>query len=125
MAATAEQKLRELSAIIRKTARELAPLQEQGGIEETLKWGQQSFLPKRRGIGTTIRIDQANDQEVALYVHCQTTLVDTYRSLFSELKFEGNRVVLFPIDKPLPKETIRVCVTEALLYHHNKKLRAS
>src|SRR5262245_1927273 len=48
-----------------------------GALEETLKWGQPSYLTVETGSGSTIRIDQmkpAADQ-VAIYFHCQTNLV--------------------------------------------------
>ncbi len=124
MVSAADKKLAELAEIIQETATELSVLVASGGLQETLKWGQRSFLPKKGGVGTTVRIAQASDTEVAMYVHCQTTLVDTYRSLFPELAYEGNRAVLFAVDEPLPRESIPICVTEALLYHYNKKQRA-
>ncbi len=109
-----------LATQIRKTAVQLDEVTE---LVETQKWGQQSFLPKKPRVGTTIRIDQHDDSHVAMYVHCQTTLVDTYRSLFPELTYEGNRAVLFNVNEPLPKDTIDVLVEEALLYHVNKRKR--
>src|SRR6201995_5053278 len=45
-----------------------------GALEETLKWGQPSYLTAATGSGSTIRIDQvkpATDQ-YAVYFHCQT-----------------------------------------------------
>src|SRR5438445_2223082 len=52
-----------------------------GRIEETLKWGQPSYLTVNPRSGSTIRIDQVPPGGYALYVHCQTNLVATFREL--------------------------------------------
>ncbi|TKW79649.1 MAG: DUF1801 domain-containing protein, partial [Bradyrhizobium icense] len=50
-----------------------------GRIEEALKWGQPSYLTPETGSGSTIRIDRVKkaDNQVAVFFHCQTDLVDT------------------------------------------------
>ena len=111
----------QLAQIIRDTADQLP---ETGGLEETFKWGQRSFLPKKNRVGTTVRIDQYGGDQVAMYVHCQTTLVDSFRAMYPELNYEGKRAVIFNAKKKLPRDTISVLVEEALLYHVNKKKRA-
>ena len=113
--------LDQLAKIIRDTAKELP---ETGGLEETFKWGQRSFLPKKNRVGTTVRIDDHSEGQVAMYVHCQTTLVDSYRAMYPELNYEGKRAVIFDKNKVLPQDTISVLVEEALLYHLYKKKRA-
>ena len=79
-----------------------------GEIEETLKWNEPAYLTKNKS-GTTIRIDwKANNPNyIGFYINCKTTLIDTYRSLFPELNYEGNRAILLPVDQPLPKDAIR------------------
>src|SRR6185436_187895 len=53
----------------------------EAGVEvvETLKWGQPSYLPARPRVGTTVRIDalKGSADGYAMYVHCQTTLMDS------------------------------------------------
>ena len=55
-----------------------------GDLEETLKWGQPAFLPKKKRVGATIRLGwSASDPDhCVLYVHCQTDLVGRYRQIF-------------------------------------------
>ena len=113
-----EQKLAQLAKLIHSVGKTLPEI---GELVETTKWDQQSFLPARPRIGTTVRIGQASDDEVAIYVHCQTTLVDTYRSLFPELNYQGNRAILFNAAQKLPSQEIKICVEAALLYHYNKR----
>jgi hypothetical protein len=94
-----------------------------GEIEETLKWGEPAYLTKKTKSGTTIRIDwkDKNPDQLAMYVSCNTSLIDSYRRRFDgKLTFEGNRAVTFPIDKPLPKDELMICMQMALLYHVNR-----
>ena len=96
-------------------------LPEIGELVETRKWDQQSFLPKKARVGTTVRIAAPSPTTVAMYVHCQTTLVDQWRGLFPELTFEGNRALVMDATAPLPLEALKVCVRSALLYHLAKR----
>jgi Pathogenicity locus/Domain of unknown function (DU1801) len=95
-----------------------------GAIEETLKWGQISYLTSETGSGSLIRLDQhgASSTEYALYFHCQTTLVDTFREQFrQQFKFEGNRCLVFEVRKAIPVKALRQCIELALTYHSAKK----
>ncbi|MEO1068585.1 MAG: DUF1801 domain-containing protein [Cyanobacteria bacterium J06638_6] len=93
-----------------------------GGVEETLKWGDPSYLPLKPRVGTTVRLGVFDDDTVALYVHCQTTLVETFRLRFGDqLSYSKHRAVLFDITKPLPEPEIRACVRMALCYHLDKR----
>jgi hypothetical protein len=97
-----------------------------GAIQETLKWGQPSYLTAETRSGSTIRIDRVKPQagedgeRCALYVHCQTTLVSTFRQLYRDaLTFGGNRSILLDTDRPLPKTELKHCIALALTYHRN------
>lgn len=97
-----------------------------GPLQETLKWGQPSYVTTKSGSGTTVRIDavKGDPRRYALYVNCQTDLVDTYRGLYSgELEFGGNRSILFDVDKPLAEPAVRHCIALALTYHLAKAKR--
>jgi hypothetical protein len=97
---------------------------EIGELAETLKWGQLSFLPKKARVGTTVRFDVSTKQpaRLAMYVNCQTSLVDTYRQLYPDaFQFEGNRAVTFAVDGDLPAQQLRHCIALALTYHLAKK----
>jgi hypothetical protein len=100
-----------------------AELPEVGRLEETLKWGEPAYLTPVTRSGTTIRMDwKSRAPEVcAVYFNCQTTLVDTFRSLFPDVfSFEGNRALLMPLDRPLPEDAVKTCIAAALTYHLNK-----
>ncbi len=94
-----------------------------GELEETLKWGEPAYLTSETKSGTTIRIDwkPKNPDQLAMYVHCNTSLIGTYRTMFGDdLTFEGNRAIVFPVDKPIPRKQLMICIQMALRYHLDK-----
>src|SRR5260370_41227412 len=98
-----------------------------GALQETLKWGQPSYLTAETKSGSTIRIDQVKStaNQYAVYFHCQTDLVETFRELYpKELSFGGNRSILLNAQAELPEAPLRHCVALALTYHLNKRKSA-
>ena len=94
-----------------------------GALEETLKWGQPSYLTPETKSGSTIRIDQVKPVpgQYAVYFHCQTNLVETFRELYPELRYEGNRAILLGAEDKVPEAELRHCVALALTYHLGKR----
>ncbi len=91
-------------------------------MDETLKWGEPSYLAKK---GSTIRIGwkQSSPDQYAMYFNCNTKLVETYREVYSDLfKYEGNRAIVFAVDEELPMDDLKQCITVALTYHTRKHL---
>jgi hypothetical protein len=93
-----------------------------GRIEEALKWGQPSYLTPETGSGTTVRIDAYPGGGVAVFVNCQTNLVETWKERYPELEYEGVRAVIHR-DGPFPDEALTHCIAMALTYHARKKHR--
>jgi hypothetical protein len=90
-----------------------------GPLEETLKWGEPAYVTAQSKSGSTIRIDRKRGEppRYAIYFHCRTTLVDTFRTLYpGELKFEGNRAIVFDLSERVPVNTLRACIRMALTY---------
>jgi hypothetical protein len=96
-------------------------------LQESLKWGQPSYLTTETKSGSTIRIDQVKPTpgQYALYFHCQTNLVETFRELYPELRYGGNRSILLDAKEKLPEAALRHCVALALTYHLNKRKTGS
>ena len=95
-----------------------------GALQETLKWGQPSYLTPQTKSGSTIRIDQVKSTTncYAAYFHCQTDLVATFRELYpTELSYGGNRSILLNTEEELPQAALRHCVALALTYHLNRR----
>ncbi|MEP2987982.1 MAG: DUF1801 domain-containing protein [Parasphingorhabdus sp.] len=112
-----KEKLFALRELILETADENPAV---GALEETLKWGEPSFLTSATKSGTTIRINRHNkdDGQYAMYVHCQTDLLDRYRQLYSDtLTLDGNRAVVFSVAEEPPLEAVKHCIAMALTYH--------
>ena len=95
-----------------------------GELEETLKWGQPSYLTKQSKSGSTVRLgrEKKTDGDYAIYFKCQTTLVPTFKELFkNKFRYEGNRAILFNVKDKIPVRDLSRCVEMALTYHLNKK----
>ena len=95
-----------------------------GAIEETLKWGEPSYLTVRPKSGTTIRINWHPDRpdDCSVYFHCQTNLISTCREFYPDLfAFEGNRRMSYAADDPPPDEALQHCLALALTYHRRKR----
>jgi Domain of unknown function (DU1801) len=113
-------KLLALRRLIFDTARNTP---EVGPLEETLRWGQPSYLTSQTKVGSTIRIDHVKpgDGRYAIYFHCQTDLVETFRELYPELSYGGNRSIFLSKDDELPEAALGHCIGLALTYHLSKR----
>ena len=111
-----------LRRLILETARDTNGV---GAIEEALKWGQPSYLTAETGSGSTIRIDgiKSAPDQYAVYFHCQTNLVETFRELYPKLRYGGNRSILLDAADDPPEAALRHCVALALTYHLNRRKR--
>jgi hypothetical protein len=90
-----------------------------GELQESLRWGEPAYLTARSTSGSTIRIGwkKSKPRQYAMYFNCQTTLVETFRRLFPlELKFEGNRAIVFDASDNVPMDSLGFCVAAALTY---------
>lgn len=118
---TIRTKLMTLRTMILETA---ASMNSVGPIKETLKWGQPSYLTAESSTGSTIRIDRVKpeDDRVAMYFHCQTDLVETFRELYpTQMEYGGNRSILFDGAAKVPEKALRHCIGLALTYHARKR----
>ncbi|MBE4368069.1 DUF1801 domain-containing protein [Vibrio parahaemolyticus] len=114
----ARVRLEELRNLVFQVASEL----ELGEVDETLKWGEPSYSVKT---GSPLRMDWKlkSPNSCYLFFNCQTKLIDTFRELYSdELVFQGNRVIVLSLSKPLPEKVIKSCLELALTYHQRKNL---
>jgi hypothetical protein len=56
-----------------------------------------------------------------MYIHCQTTLLDSYRHLYpDDFTFEGQRALIFRTGRPPPEPALKHCIALALTYHRAK-----
>ena len=90
-----------------------------GRLTETLKWGQPSYLTEETRSGSTVRIDRLKKGDgYAIYFHCGSGLVPTFRELYPDtFRFDGKRALLFEPGEPLPAAALRHCIGLALTHH--------
>ncbi len=112
-------KMLELRELVIDTAKEIEGI---SSLEETLKWGEPSYLTK---IGSTLRMDwkPKNPNQYAMYFKCTSKLVETFKLVFENtFAFEGNRAIVFKLDDQFPKKELKSCIKATLTYHKVKHL---
>jgi len=113
------KKIKHLRKLIIDTAKELEDVQD---LEETLKWGEPSYIAKK---GSTIRIDwkEKSPEQYAIYFKCTSRLVETFKPIFkNEFEFEGKRAIVFQMEDEVPEQELKSCIAAALRYHKVKHL---
>jgi hypothetical protein len=115
-------KLLYLRRLIYETA---AALDNVGEIEETLKWGEPSYLTPESKSGSTIRIawKESSKDHYSMFFKCTANLVPAFRDEFPHtFVFSGNRSIDFTATDRIPKRELKQCIALALTYHRNKEL---
>lgn len=103
-----------------------AMIEDVGELEETLKWGEPSYVTSQTKSGSTIRIDwkKSQPEQYAMYFNCKTTLVDTFKEIYADLfKYGDNRSIIFNVNDEIPVDELSDCIAIALTYRLNKKRR--
>lgn len=114
-----QDKMQYLRKLVIETAEETEGVST---LEETLKWGEPSFVTKK---GSTLRMDwkPKKPDQYAIYFKCTSRLVDTFRMVFPErFKYEGSRAIVFDINQKIPESELKECIKAALTYHKVKHL---
>ena len=112
-------KMLALRKLVVETAAEIDSI---SSLEETLKWGEPSYLVKG---GSTIRMDwkPQNPNQVAMYFKCTSKLVATFREVYEDtFEFEGTRAIVFQMDAPIPEAELKKCITAGLTYDKVKHI---
>ena len=89
-------------------------------LEETLKWGEPSYLTKH---GSTVRVDwkPKNPDQYAVYFKCTSKLVPTFKKIYGDIfTFERDRAIVFKMDEAIPVTQLKNCIRAALEYHRRK-----
>lgn len=111
------EKLVSIRNLIFETASEIPGV---GPLEETLKWGEPSYIPSQTKSGSMIRIHHYPSKpfDFGIYFICSTTLVKTFRELYPKtFKYNGNRCLEFMIDDTIPVDALKHCFKLALTYY--------
>ncbi len=112
-------KMMDLRQLIFDTA---AATEGVGELEETLRWGEPSYLTTKSKSGSIIRIHSKGPDQFAVYFHCQTDLVARFKKLYpGEFRYDGNRSITFDKQDNVPEHELSHCISLALTYHLDKK----
>ena len=113
------EKMQFLRQLVIETAEETDGVE---ALEETLKWGEPSFVTKN---GSTLRMDwkERTPGQYAMYFQCSSRLVDTFRMVFShQFRYEGKRAIVFQLNEKIPVQELKECIKASLIYHDVKHL---
>jgi hypothetical protein len=116
---TVKKQMLHLRELVLKTASKIEGLNI---LEETLKWGEPSYVTKH---GSTLRMDwkAKNPDQYAIYFQCTSRLVSTFKTIYKDtFKFDGSRAILFKINDKIPEKELKHCISLALTYHKIKHL---
>lgn len=119
-----KSKLLHIRQLIFDTA---ASLEDTGELEETLKWGEISYLTPETKSGSTIRMGwkEASKEQYSIYFKCTANLVPAFREKFPEkFNFSGNRSIDFNLREKIQTKELKQCIALALTYHRNKNLES-
>ena len=108
-----------LRELVIETAEEIDGLNM---IEETLKWGEPSYLTSN---GSTLRMDwkSKTPDQYAIYFKCTSRLAETFQKVFKNtFHFEGKRAIVFKIEDIIPRAELKDCIKATLTYHKVKHL---
>ena len=86
-----------------------------GPLAESMKWGEPSFTPQARRVGSSVRLAAREGGRVAFLFICHTGLVEAFRGMYPGLSYERNRAVVIDARLP-PPEALSHCVLMALTY---------
>jgi hypothetical protein len=104
-----------------------ASLEGIGEIEETVKWGEPSYLTPESKSGSTIRIawKASKKEQYSIFFKCTANLVPAFKEKFpQQFNYGGDRSIDFSLDDDVPVKELKQCIALALTYHRNKKLDA-
>ena len=115
------KKLLELRKLILEVSEGIDAIDE---LVETLKWGQPSYVPKKKNVGTAVRIHwlKSKPNQYGVYFNCNTKLIFRIRKKFgNQFNYEGTRALVFQEDDQIPVKALKECISMALTYHRDKK----
>lgn len=110
-------KLQFLRKLVIEAAKEIPEIEN---LEETLKWGEPSFVTKG---GSTLRMDwkKKTPNEYQMYFKCTSRLVETFKIVFGDFfEYEKSRAIIFRLDQEIPVTELKQCIKATLIYHKVK-----
>ena len=86
--------------------------------EETLKWGEPSFLTKSSGSTLRINWKTKNPDSISLFVNCRTKIISIFKELYpNDFQYIGNREIRLSLNDPYSKNKLKKCIEVVLKYN--------
>ena len=96
---------------------------EVGELKESLKWGEPSYEPLEKNIGSAVRIHwlKTKPDQFGIYFNCNTNLLERIQAKYpDQFNVEEKRALIFKWDDDLPLQILQDCIAMSLTYHLHK-----
>ncbi|WP_346900390.1 DUF1801 domain-containing protein [uncultured Roseibium sp.] len=93
--------------------------QRVGPLQETLKWGEPSYLTEVTRSGTTLRlaVKKSMPATYGLFFNCRTRLAERITDFYPDtFMLDGTRGLLFSAGRNIPDEEVKACISLVLTY---------
>ena len=124
--ATWSKPAQELAQACRHLFHTIAQEADTGPLDESLKWGQPAWRPRKARTGATLRMDwdAATPDRLSLYVDCKTDLASRMRDIYPDLPLnDGQRHLGITIGAPLPEQALAHLAEMTFTYHRAKRMQ--
>lgn len=111
-------------AQLRGIIHDVATQADIGPLDESLKWGQPAWRPKRARTGSTLRVDWSPEtpNRLLAFVDCKTDLAAQMDHRFpKQFHNDGRRALAFDLDTPLDENAVWHLAHITLTYHRSKR----
>jgi hypothetical protein len=95
-----------------------------GPLDESLKWGQPAWRPRKPRTGSTLRLhwSEKTPTELSVYVDCKTDLAARMQTLYPDLLAnDGRRRIVLNLNAPLPETALSHLAEMTFCYHRTAK----
>ncbi|WP_299768522.1 hypothetical protein [uncultured Tateyamaria sp.] len=109
---------------LRSIVHDVATSADIGPLDESLKWGQPAWRPKRPRVGSTLRVDWSptTPNRLMAFVDCKTDLAAQMDNRFpQQFHNDGRRALGFDLDAPLDEDAVWQLAHITLTYHRAKR----
>ena len=111
-----QKQLLVLRRLIFKVAREYPDL---GGLTETLRWNESTYIPLNAKTGTSLRIawNRRRPSEFGVFVNCNTDLIADFKKQHRTLTYQKTRAIIFKDNETVPLKEIAQFIRNVFTYN--------
>lgn len=111
-----QKKLLVLRGLIFKVAKEYPDL---GGLTETLRWNEPTYIPRNAKMGTSLRIawNKQRPSEFGVFVNCNTSLITDFKKQHRTLTYQKTRAIVLKDNETIPLKEITQFIRNVFTYN--------